>query len=85
MCAFSNRFGKEEKALSTDKNNPPAENVSRETPENSIYRKQQNKKPELDKVRQKGNISDDNPFDFNNPTLKELYQDFSSHQLGDTS
>ncbi|MBO4949715.1 MAG: M23 family metallopeptidase [Clostridia bacterium] len=67
--------------MSTDKNNPPAENVSRETPENSIYRKQQNKKPELDKVRQKGNISDDNPFDFNNPTLKELYQDFRKNKL----
>ena len=55
--------------------------VSRETSKNSIYQKQLDKKPQLDKVRKKGNITDDNPFDFNNPSLKELYQNFRNGGL----
>ena len=59
-----------------------SENVSRDTsPPDNIYAKHQKKKADLDKVRQKGGISDDNPFDFNNPTLKELYADFRRNKL----
>jgi len=58
----------------------PYSDVSRETSD-SIYRKQQSKKPDLDKVRKKGNITDDNPFDFNNPTLGEFYNDFRRNGL----
>ena len=57
------------------------EDVSRETTKNDIFQKRLKKKPQLDKVRQKGNITDDNPFDYNNPTLKELYRNFRSGGL----
>ncbi|MBQ7399731.1 MAG: peptidoglycan DD-metalloendopeptidase family protein [Clostridia bacterium] len=57
------------------------EDVSRETSRRSIYEKEKLKKPELDKVRHKGNITDDNPFDYNNPSLKELYRDFRANKL----
>lgn len=57
------------------------DNVSHETLPHSIYEKEKKKKPELDKVRQKGNITDDNPFDFNNPSLKVLYSDFRTNGL----
>ena len=56
--------------------------VSRETLEQSpIYKKEQAKKQDLDKVRKKGNIVDDDPFDFNNPPLRELYKTFRSNGL----
>ena len=60
-------------------------NVSRET--SDIFDKHKKKKPELDKIRQKGGIKDDNPFDFDNPSLGELYNDFrrgglSRHESG---
>ncbi|MBR2021578.1 MAG: peptidoglycan DD-metalloendopeptidase family protein [Clostridia bacterium] len=55
--------------------------VSRETSKNSIYEKEKKKKPELNKVRSKGNITDDNPFDFNNPSLNELYHSFRTNGL----
>ena len=56
--------------------------VSRETLEqSSIYKKEQAKKQDLDKVRKKGNIVDDDPFDFNNPPLRELYKTFRSNGL----
>ncbi len=54
--------------------------VSRET-SNNIYSKQQSKKTDLDMVRKKGKTTDDDPFDFNNPTLKELYSDFRRNGL----
>ena len=61
------------------------ENVSRETSQkNSIYEKQRQKKPELDVVRRKGSISDDDPFDNNNPTYKELYRSFRANNLSVT-
>lgn len=66
-----------EDAIGTD---VPEGDVSRETSAD-IYKKQQSKKADLDKVRQKGNITDDNPFDFNNPSLKELYSDFRKNGL----
>lgn len=56
-------------------------NVSRETSKKSIYEKEKEKKSDLDKVRRKGNITDDNPFDFNNPPLKALYQNFRANDL----
>ena len=56
------------------------ENVSRETPDN-IYTEHRKKKSRLDKVRQKGNIKDDNPFDFDNPPLRELYKNFRRNGL----
>ena len=56
--------------------------VSRETLEQSrIYKKEQAKKQDLDKVRKKGNIVDDDPFDFNNPPLRELYRTFRENKL----
>lgn len=58
------------------------DNVSRETLEqSSIYKKEQKKKQDLDKVRKKGNITDDDPFDFDNPSLKELYGNFRHNGL----
>lgn len=63
-----------------DRTDVLGENVSRETSP-KIFEKHQKKKPELDKVRQKGNIQDDNPFDYNNPSLKELYIDFRNNKL----
>ena len=64
-----------------DRTSVPSGNVSRETMDSAIYKKQQKKKPQLDKVRQKGGITDDNPFDFNNPSLKELYKNFKDGGL----
>ena len=62
--------------------NVPESNVSRETSQkSSIFEKQQKKKADLDKVRKKGHITDDNPFDFNNPSLKELYDNFRKSDL----
>lgn len=58
------------------------DNVSRETnTKNSIYEKQKQKKAELDVVRRKGSISDDDPFDNNNPTYRELYRSFRVNNL----
>ncbi|MBR5314436.1 MAG: G5 domain-containing protein, partial [Clostridia bacterium] len=56
-------------------------NVSRETSGRVITEKEKKKKAQLDSVRQKGGITDDNPYDFNNPTLKELYDDFRRNKL----
>lgn len=59
--------------------------VSRETIQKTdIYAEQKQKKAELDVVRRKGNISDDNPFDDNNPTYKELYRSFRANNLSIT-
>lgn len=61
------------------------ENVSRETNKKpDIYEEQKQKKAELDVVRRKGSISDDNPFDNNNPTYKELYRSFRANNLSVT-
>ena len=54
----------------------PSQNVSRETSRKDIYAEEKKRRPGLDKVRQKGNITDSDPFDFNNPPLKELYSSF---------
>ncbi len=58
--------------------------VSRETlqdkselPANSDKKK----KAQLDAVRKKGGIADDDPYDFNNPGLSELYRSFRSNKL----
>ena len=59
----------------------PMDNVSRETSLGAIYTKQQKKKPDLDKVRKKGNITDDDPFDSDNPTAKVLYRSFRQNGL----
>lgn len=56
-------------------------NVSRETREHTLTEKEKRKKAQLDNVRSKGGITDDNPYDFNNPTLKELYNDFRNNNL----
>ncbi len=60
-------------------------NVSRETKaeKKNVKRvqKEQKKKAQLDVVRQKGGITDDDPYDFDNPTLRELYRDFRSNKL----
>ena len=57
------------------------DNVSRETSENKLTKKQIREKARLDKVRKKGGITDDDPFDFNNPSLRELYGDFRRNGL----
>ncbi len=75
----NNKSAEEKEITGTDVLN---DNVSRETlPQNSIYEKQKKKKADLDKVREKGNIADDNPFDFNNPSLRELYDSFRKSDL----
>ncbi|MBE6682178.1 MAG: hypothetical protein E7600_07835 [Ruminococcaceae bacterium] len=58
-------------------------NVSRETLSEyeELNRRDPKKKAQLDKFREKGNITDDNPYDFNNPTLKELYKSFRDNGL----
>lgn len=78
----------DDSALRTD---VPAssENVSRETflPNSkkkrsmTIYEEHQKNKPRLDEVRKKSNIVDDDPFDFDNPTLGEFYRSFRQNKL----
>lgn len=61
-----------------------ATDVSRETlseKEQRQAKKEMAKKVELDAVRKKGGITDDDPYDFDNPTLKELYRDFRKNKL----
>ncbi len=67
-----------EDAFGTDVLN---DNVSRETHGRDLSEKEKRKKAQLDNVRNKGGITDDDPYDFNNPTLKELYGDFRSNKL----
>lgn len=56
--------------------------VSRETSKKTdIYEKEKKKKADLDIVRKKGNLTDDDPFDNNNPTFSELYKSFRSNNL----
>ncbi len=58
------------------------DNVSRETSKKrTLSKKELKKKSQLDKVRKKGGITDDDPYDFNNPTLKELYRNFRRNKL----
>lgn len=58
------------------------DNVSRETSSDKIPTgRELKKKAQLDRVRKKGNITDDDPYDFNNPTLKELYKSFRLNNL----
>ncbi len=56
--------------------------VSRETTDNEYERyKNSKKKKDLDHIREKGSIQDDNPYDYNNPTLKALYSNFRANDL----
>lgn len=59
------------------------DNVSRETLSEyeELNRRDPEKKARLDKFREKGNITDDNPYDFDNPTLRELYKSFRNNNL----
>lgn len=72
--------------------NTDIDNVSRETiierffagkkkPSAKRVEQERKKQDELAKVRRKGGITDDDPFDFNNPTLSELYDDFRKNGL----
>ena len=67
--------------VDSDKRTDVLDNVSRETSEKQLSKKQLNEKARLDKVRKKGGITDDDPFDFNNPSLGELYADFRRNKL----
>ncbi len=62
------------------------QDVSRETLPNSrrsknAERHETRRRKALSNLRSKGGITDDNPYDFNNPTLKELYRDFRNNKL----
>ena len=83
--------GKRTDVLSPVKNTDTY-NVSRETiierffagkkkPSAKRVEKERRKQDELAKVRRKGGITDDDPFDFDNPTLSELYEDFRKNGL----
>ena len=74
----SNNNGQPE---SSAKGTDVLENVSRETSDKKLTQKQLDEKARLDKVRKKGGITDDDPFDFNNPSLRELYGDFRKNGL----
>lgn len=66
-----------------------SENVSRETSPSkskkkkpmSIYEEHMQNKPRLDEVRKKSSILDDDPFDFDNPSLGEFFRSFRQNKL----